>query len=87
MDVAADKKLDNSNGNTLCQDTIKKKMKNFQVAFQFLSCEYKSLVVYKEITCHLIFDVEMDSTQKSRYVAGGYLTNPTSSMTYASVVS
>ena len=43
-------------------------------------------VGYIEIMCHLIFDVKMDLTRKARYVAGGHLTDPPSSMTYASVV-
>ena len=41
---------------------------------------------YIEITCHLIFDVNMDLTRKARYVAGGHLTDSPSSMTYASLV-
>ena len=32
------------------------------------------------------FDVKMDLTRKARYVAGGHLTDPPSSMIYASVV-
>ena len=44
-------------------------------------------VGYTEITCHLIFDVKMDPTRKARYVVGGHLNDPPSSLTYASVVS
>jgi len=42
---------------------------------------------FTKITCHLIFDVKFDLTWKARYVAGGHLTDPPTSMTYASVVS
>lgn len=44
-------------------------------------------VGFKEIACHLVFDVKMDLPRKARYVPGGHLTDPPSSMTYASVVS
>ena len=37
--------------------------------------------------CHIIFNVKMDLTRKTRYVASGHMTKPPSSMTYASVVS
>ena len=62
-------------------------MKNSIVAFNLLDRENYALVGYKEMTCHLIFDVKMDLTRKARYEAGGHLVNPHYSMTYASVVS
>ena len=84
IDVAEAKQLDNDNVNTLWQDTFKKDMENSQVDFQLLGHEDKSPVGYKEIPCHLIFDVKMGLTQKSQYVVGGNLTNPPNSMTYSS---
>jgi hypothetical protein len=39
------------------------------------------------VKCHIIFDVKMDLTRKSRYVAGGHMTKPPPSVTHASVVS
>ena len=62
-------------------------MVNSNVAFHILGEEEQPQVGFTEITCHLIFDVKMDLTRKARYVAGGHLTDPPSSMTYASVVS
>ena len=62
-------------------------MKNSRVTFNLLDRNNHAPVGYKEITCHLIFDVKMDLTRKARYVAGGHITNPPLSMTYASVVS
>ena len=62
-------------------------MKNSRVAFNFLDRYNHALVGYKEITCHLIFDVKMDPTRKARYLAGGYLAYPPLSMTYAIMVS
>ena len=79
--------LDAKNGNSLWQDAIKKEMKNARVAFSLLPRGEKPPVGYKEITCHLVFDLKLDMTQKARYVAGGHLTDVPASMTYSSVVS
>ena len=80
-------RLDIKNGNKLWQEAIAKEMTNSKVAFQVLETEEQPPVGYTEITCHLIFDVKMDLTRKARYVAEGHLTDPPSSLTYASVVS
>ena len=42
---------------------------------------------YQDITCHVIFDVKMDFTWKSRFVANGSKTGDPVSLTYSSVVS
>ena len=44
---------------------------------------------YKEIPCHMIFDIKMDGkfTRKARFVAGGHVTDPPTAITYSSVVS
>ena len=62
-------------------------MESYQVSFLLLFCEYKSSAGYKEITCHLIFGVKMNLIQIAGYMAGGNISNPPSSMTYASDVS
>ena len=62
-------------------------MTNSRIAFQILEVDEQPPVGYTEITCPLIFDVKMDLTRKARYVAGGHLTDPPSSLTYASIVS
>ena len=80
-------KLDNENGNTLWQDSIKKEMINSRVAFKLLERGERPPVGHKEITCHIIFDLKLDMTRKARYVAGGHLTSVPTSMTYSSVVS
>jgi hypothetical protein len=79
--------LDKEEGNTLWYDAIQKEMKNVQIAFKFLERDEKAPVRYKEIPCHIIFDVKMDFTQKARFVAGGHKTDPPTSLTYSSVVS
>ena len=86
-DVAEAMKLDAANGNSLWLDSITKEMKNSRVAFELLDKGDKAPVGYKEITCHLIFDIKLDMTRKARYVAGGHLTDVPTSMTYSSVVS
>ncbi len=35
----------------------------------------------------MIFDVKMDLTRKAHFIAGGYMTDPPSSITYSSLVS
>ena len=44
-------------------------------------------VGYKEINCHLIFNVKMYLTRKARYVSGWHIANPPLSITYDSMVS
>jgi hypothetical protein len=42
---------------------------------------------FQEIKCHIVFNVKMDFARKARFVAGGHMTQPASSLTYSSVVS
>ena len=80
-------RLDRENGNTFWMDAVAKEMKNSRIAFELKPRGERAPVGYKEITCHLIFDLKMDMTRKARYVAGGHLTDVPTSMTYSSVVS
>ncbi len=80
-------KLDEENGNTLCYDAIQKELKNVQVAFKFFADDEPIPIGYKQIPCHIVFDVKMDFSRKARFVAGGYKTDPPSILTYSSVVS
>ena len=79
-------RIDCENGNTLCHDSIGKEMNNSRVDFNFLDRYYHAPVGYKYITCHLIFYVKMELNRKDRYMSGGHLINPPSSVTYASTV-
>ena len=79
--------LDRANGNSLWQEAIKKEMGNVKVAFKFLDDGTKMPLGFKEITCHMIYDVKFDLTRKARYVGGGHLTKVSPSMSYSSVVS
>jgi hypothetical protein len=79
--------LDEENGNSLWHDAIQKELKNVQIAFKFLGENEPTPVGYKQIPCHIIFDIKMDFTRKARFVAGGHRTDPPSTLTYSSVVS
>ena len=58
-------------------------MTNSWIGFKLLEKDSSIPVGHTKITCHLVFDVKLDLT---RYVAGGHLTDPPTSMTYSSVV-
>ena len=62
-------------------------MVNSKCAFKLLACGDRPPPGYKEILCHLVFDVKLDMTRKARHVAGGHLTDVPANMTYSSVVS
>ena len=62
-------------------------MEDSQLYFQLLGSEYKLLVGYKGITCHLIFDVKIDPILKAQSVGVGHITNISSFLTYSIVVS
>ena len=62
-------------------------MTNVKIAFKFLDDGIPPPPGYKQIHYFIIFDVKMDLTYKARFVAGCHLTNPPTSMAYASVVS
>jgi len=62
-------------------------MKNLMPAFKILEEDAYAPIGYKWIPCHMILDVKMDFTCKARFVAGGHVTDPPTSITYSSVVS
>jgi hypothetical protein len=81
-------KLDEKNGNTLCQDAIRKEMNKVRIAFKVLNGEEAIPPTYQEIRCHMIFDVKLEDFQrKALFVALGHTTATHHVMTYASVVS
>ena len=62
-------------------------MNNSMVAFNLIDKKDNAPVGYKEINCHLLYDVKMNPTRQYRYVAGGHLAYTPQSMIHASVVS
>jgi hypothetical protein len=79
--------LDRKNINTFWYDAIQKELTNVRIAFEVLEPGAKAPIGYKCIPCRMIFDVKMDFTRKARFVAGGHVTDPPTSITYSSVVS
>jgi hypothetical protein len=81
-------RLDKENDNTLWQDSVRKEMNNDRISFQILNDDNAIPPTYKEIRCHMIFDVKMeDFWRKARFVAGGHTTYTPHDMMYALVVS
>jgi len=62
-------------------------MKNVRPAFEIIEGDAKVPAGYKEIPCHMVFDMKMDFTRKAWFVAGGHVTDPPSTLTDSSVVS
>jgi hypothetical protein len=69
------------------QTAIEKEMKNVRVAFDVRD-DGSIPVGYKEIKCHMVFDIKSDTlARKARMVAGGHRVEPPKDSTYSSVVS
>ena len=79
--------IDRETGTTFWRDAIAKEMNTVNPAFKFLDEGVAQPIGYTPIRGHIIFDVKMDFTRKARFVADGHMTDPPSSVTYASVVS
>ena len=81
--------FDRETGNTLWWDTMSQNMKNIRPTFEpWEKPEGDIPPGYQEIKCHLIFDIKMGEKfcQKSRFVAGGHMTETPTTLTYASAV-
>ena len=78
--------IDRRTGTDFWRKAIEKEMRNVMVAFEFRDDNVVP-IGYKEITCHLVFDIKSDLTRKARMVADGHLTDPPKDSTYSSVVS
>jgi hypothetical protein len=80
-------RINKETGTTFWRNGIAKEMKNVMPAFEFRDND-RMPVGYKEIKCHMIFDIKAFSLQrKARLVAGGHTTDPPKDTTFASVVS
>jgi hypothetical protein len=88
--------IDQASGTKHWENAIKKEMGKVNVAYKSRDdvtpddvrkgC-IKDMIGFQEIKCHMVFDVKMDFTHKARFVAGGHMTQPATSITYSSVVS
>lgn len=80
--------LDKESGTTFWSDAIRKEVGgNIMPAIKILDEGKVAPVGYQKIPCHIVFDIKMDFSRKARYVAGGHVTEPPVTQTYASVVS
>ena len=75
------------NGNTFWRDAIGKEMHNVGITFQILEEDENIHVGWKHATGHMIFDVKMDFTRKTRWVLDGHKCPDPFGSTYAGVVS
>jgi hypothetical protein len=74
-------------GTDMWHKAIEKEMHNVMVAFDVRD-DGKVPIGFKEISCHLVFDIKSDTlARKARFVTGGHLTDPPKDLTYSSVVS
>ena len=83
-------------GTDLWQKAINKETSKVKVAWkadkkftpeQVRSQKTNEYIGFQDIGCHLIFDIKMDFTRKSRFVAGCQTTEAPSAIAYSSVVS
>ena len=79
--------LDRENGDTQWADSHKKEMTNVGVAFEILPKGQRPPPGWKKSSGHIIFDVKMDGTRKSRWVKDGHRTPTPETSSYAGVVS
>ena len=79
--------IDRINGNTYCQDTTKKEVKNVEVVFKCIDYRSRLLIRFNNTKRHLIFDVKFDLSKKPRYIGSGNLTQVSAFMSYSRVVS
>ncbi len=79
--------IDRETGTNFWGKAIRKEMSVILPAVELYEKGVSAPVGYQQIPCHMVFDIKMDFTRKARYVAGGHVTDPPTTQTYASVVS
>ena len=81
--VAHARELDKANGNAMWMDALKKEMYNVGIAFEILEDGESAPEGWTKVTGHLIWDVKMDFTRKSRWVLDGHKQPDPEGSTYA----
>lgn len=81
--------IDKENGDTLWTDAIAEEMNKVMIAFELYDDSISSLIGYKQLHIHMIFDIRMGENfrRKARLVADGHRTKVPASSTYSTVVS
>jgi Reverse transcriptase (RNA-dependent DNA polymerase) len=78
--------IDARMGTTFWREAITKEIRNFLPAFEFRDGDVFP-PGYQKIDCHMVFDIKVDLTRKTRLVAGGHQTEVPKESVYSSVVS
>jgi hypothetical protein len=78
--------IDKETGTDFWQKATAKEMLHVRPAFNIMAKGSKAPVGSKWIPCRVIFDIKVDFTRKARFVAGGHVTDPPTSITYSSMV-
>ncbi len=68
-------------------DSLAKKMRNLNIAFEYLEPGEKAPPGWFKASGHIIFDVKMDFTRKAWWVNDGHKTPDSSTLSFAGVVS
>ena len=82
--------FDKANGNTLWADSMALELGQLNDYKTFESAgkgRHRCPRDYQLIRCHMVFDVKEDGRRKSRFVAGGHMTEPPKESVYSSVAS
>ena len=87
MNIDHSKRVDAKNRNTFWVDAIKKYMHDVGIAFEILEDNVSMTMGHSKVTGHLVFDVRMYFTRKSRWVLDGHKTLLPASSTHADIVS
>ena len=79
--------FDKQNNNTLWKEAIAKEMSKI-MEFQVFKTppDGKTPPGYKQIPCHMIYDVKFDGRRKARFVAGGHMTIDPGEDAYSGVI-
>ena len=85
--IAHAKGIDPKNGFFLWMDAITKEMTNVGIAFTILDEGKKAPPGWTKASGHLVLDVNMDFTQKARWVKDGHRSPEPTTLAYVSVVS
>ena len=80
-------RIDQKNGNNFWMDAILKEMKNVGITFTILDMGKKAPPGWTKPSGHLVFDVKMDFTRKTRWVKDGHRSPNPTTLAYAGVVS
>ena len=79
--------IDRKNGNTMWKDALALEMFNVGVVFEILEEGQTEPLGWNKVSGHLIWDVKMDLTRKTRWVLNGHKTSDQIRSTFAGVVS